>query len=82
MTYGFRLVSQGLIITRQVLGIAVFSSGIYTGYREYALGGGHSIFIKNVVEEAGINFSCDRTISESENKKIFDKLVLMYKKTA
>jgi hypothetical protein len=74
MTYGFRLASPGLIITRQVLGIAVFSSGIYTGYREYALGGG-SIFIKNVVEEAAINFTCDRTISESENKKIFDKLV-------
>ena len=30
MTYGFRLASQGLIITRQVLGIAVFSSGKYT----------------------------------------------------
>jgi hypothetical protein len=35
----------------------------------------YSIFIKNVVEEAAINFTCDRTISESENKKIFDKLV-------
>jgi hypothetical protein len=39
MTYGFKLASQGLILTRQVLGIAVLGSGRYAGYREYALGG-------------------------------------------
>ena len=42
----------------------------------------YSIFIKNVVEEAAKNFTYDRTISVSENKENFDKLVSVYKKTA
>lgn len=39
----------------------------------------YSIFIKNVVEEAAKNFTYDRTISASENKENFDKLVSVYK---
>ena len=39
----------------------------------------YSIFIKNVVEEAAKNFTYDITISGSENKENFDKLVSVYK---
>jgi hypothetical protein len=39
MTYGFKLASQGLILTRQVMGITILGSGMYKGYHEYAVGG-------------------------------------------
>jgi hypothetical protein len=40
----------------------------------------YSKFIKNVVEEASKNFTCDRTMSKNENRENFDKLVSENKK--